>query len=266
MIIYKIKNSLIKENEIRQKFNEELKEYFKGKVNDIQFGISNNILSFFEWDDIKGNFDIYGDKYYTNIKLEEGNFISKNKNDSKISNINIEYINNIFPEDNYQQKMLYHLNNKILEYKSEINKLTNIIENKNNEFKQLKYNMDQINDLFNDLYRNIQNEKNDKNNNSEENSGIKKKNKIFNPLYDELNDEMNEEESFAIKDNDDSISSKDKIKINENNNNIFLTLEQTFIIKKTRFNYFTNILSLKNEEYNKLFSLYNSLKMSLEDK
>jgi hypothetical protein len=266
MIIYKIKNSLIKENEIRQKFNEELKEYFKGKVNDIQFGISNNILSFFEWDDIKGNFDIYGDKYYTNIKLEEGNFISKNKNDSKISNINIEYINNIFPEDNYQQKMLYHLNNKILEYKSEINKLTNIIENKNNEFKQLKYNMDQINDLFNDLYRNIQNEKNDKNNNSEENSGIKKKNKIFNPLYDELNDEMNEEESFAIKDNDDSISSKDKIKINENNNNIFLTLEQTFIIKKTIFNYFTNILSLKNEEYNKLFSLYNSLKMSLEDK
>ena len=117
-IYFKIKNSLIKENEIRQKFNEELKEYFKGKVNDIQFGISNNILSFFEWDDIKGNFDIYGDKYYTNIKLEEGNFISKNKNDSKISNINIEYINNIFPEDNYQQKMLYHLNNKILEYKS----------------------------------------------------------------------------------------------------------------------------------------------------
>ena len=120
--------------------------------------------------------------------------------------------------------------------------------------------------IVNDLYRNIQNEKNDKNNNSEENSGIKKKNKIFNPLYDELNDEMNEEESFAIKDNDDSISSKDKIKINENNNNIFLTLEQTFIIKKTIFNYFTNILSLKNEEYNKLFSLYNSLKMSLEDK
>ena len=61
-----MKSSLIKENEIRQKFNDELKEYFKGKVNDIKFGISSDILSFFEWDNIKGNFDIYGDKYYTN--------------------------------------------------------------------------------------------------------------------------------------------------------------------------------------------------------
>ena len=119
--------------------------------------------------------------------------------------------------------------------------------------------------LFNDLYKSIQNKKNDKNN-SEENSGIKKKNKIFNPLYDEMNDEIDEEESFAIKDNNDSISSNDKIKNNKNNDNIFLTLEQAFVIKKTFFNYFTNLLSIKNEEYNKLFSLYNSLKMSLEDK
>ena len=268
MIIYKMKRSLIKENEIRQKFNDELKEYFKGKVNDIKFGISSDILSFFEWDNIKGNFDIYGDKYYTNIKIEESdlnNFISKNKIASALSNKNIEYINNIFQEDNFQQEMLYHLNNKILEYKSEINQLTNNLENKNNEFKQLKYNMGQINNLFNDLYKSIQNKKNDKNN-SEENSGIKKKNKIFNPLYDEMNDEIDEEESFAIKDNNDSISSNDKIKNNKNNDNIFLTLEQAFVIKKTFFNYFTNLLSIKNEEYNKLFSLYNSLKMSLEDK
>ena len=53
---------------------------------------------------------------------------------------------------------------------------------------------------------------------------------------------------------------------NNENNDTYLTLEQTFIIKKTFFNYFTNLLSMKNEEYNKLFALYNSLKMSLEDK
>ena len=40
-----MKKSLSKENEIRQKFNEELKGYFNGKVNDEQFGISNSILS-----------------------------------------------------------------------------------------------------------------------------------------------------------------------------------------------------------------------------
>ena len=161
--------------------------------------------------------------------------------------------------------MIYNLNKKILEHKSEINQLTKNLENKNNEFKQLKFNIDQINNIFNDINKN-----NDKNN-SEENSGIKKENKIFNPLYDEINEDMNEEESFAIKDNDDSLSSnednkKNDVKIHENNSDIFLSLEQTFVIKKTFFNYFTNLLSLKNEEYNRLFSLYNSLKMSLEDK
>ena len=59
--------------------------------------------------------------------------------------------------------MIYNLNNKILEYKSEINKLTNIIENKNNEFKQLKYNIDQINNLFNNKNKNIKNENKDSN-------------------------------------------------------------------------------------------------------
>ena len=276
-IIHKIKKSLLKENEIRQKFNEELKNYFNGKVNDNVFGLSNNIISFFEWDDIKGNFDIYGDKNYTNIELKEDELISFNSNNkylSKKSKEKIDYLEDIFSKNYYQQEMIYNLNNKISEYKSEINKLNTVIENKNNEFKQLKYNMEQINNIFNNINKNCQKKYNDTNINTEENSGIKKENKIFNPLYDEINDdeEINEEESFAIKDNNDSVSSNEEIKNKnndndkENNENIFLTLEQTFIIKKTIFNYFTNLLSIKNEEYNKLFSLYNSLKMSLEDK
>ena len=266
--IYKLKKSLKKENEIRQKFNEELKNYFNGKINDKVFGISDSIISYFEWDDIKGSFDIYGDKNYANITLEENElnlFNSNNKNE----------IEDIISRNDFQQEMIYNLNNKILEYKSEINKLTNIIENKNNEFKQLKYNIDQINNLFNNKNKNIKNENKDSNINIYENNSIKKENKIFNPLYDEMTDDndINEEESFAIKDNNndsnssnEDINNKNNINNENNENNIYLSLSQTFIIKKTFFNYFTNLLSIKNEEYNRLFSLYNSLKMSLEDK
>ena len=266
--IYKLKKSLKKENEIRQKFNEELKNYFNGKINDKVFGISDSIISYFEWDDIKGSFDIYGDKNYANITLKEDElnlFNSNNKNE----------IEDIISKNDFQQEMIYNLNNKILEYKSEINKLTNIIENKNNEFKQLKYNIDQINNLFNNKNKNIKNENKDSNINIYENNSIKKENKIFNPLYDEMTDDndINEEESFAIKDNNndsnssnEDINNKNNINNENNGNNIYLSLSQTFIIKKTFFNYFTNLLSIKNEEYNRLFSLYNSLKMSLEDK
>ena len=266
--IYKLKKSLKKENEIRQKFNEELKNYFNGKINDKVFGISDSIISYFEWDDIKGSFDIYGDKNYANITLKEdelNSFNSNNKNE----------IEDIISRNDFQQEMIYNLNNKILEYKSEINKLTNIIENKNNEFKQLKYNIDQINNLFNNKNKNIKNENKDSNINIYENNSIKKENKIFNPLYDEMTDDndINEEESFAIKDNNndsnssnEDINNKNNINNENNENNIYLSLSQTFIIKKTFFNYFTNLLSIKNEEYNRLFSLYNSLKMSLEDK
>ena len=266
--IYKLKKSLKKENEIRQKFNEELKSYFNGKINDKVFGISDSIISYFEWDDIKGSFDIYGDKNYANITLKEDElnlFNSNNKNE----------IEDIISKNDFQQEMIYNLNNKILEYKSEINKLTNIIENKNNEFKQLKYNIDQINNLFNNKNKNIKNENKDSNINIYENNSIKKENKIFNPLYDEMTDDndINEEESFAIKDNNndsnssnEDINNKNNINNENNENNIYLSLSQTFIIKKTFFNYFTNLLSIKNEEYNRLFSLYNSLKMSLEDK
>ena len=266
--IYKLKKSLKKENEIRQKFNEELKNYFNDKINDKVFGISDSIISYFEWDDIKGSFDIYGDKNYANITLKEDElnlFNSNNKNE----------IEDIISKNDFQQEMIYNLNNKILEYKSEINKLTNIIENKNNEFKQLKYNIDQINNLFNNKNKNIKNENKDSNINIYENNSIKKENKIFNPLYDEMTDDndINEEESFAIKDNNndsnssnEDINNKNNINNENNENNIYLSLSQTFIIKKTFFNYFTNLLSIKNEEYNRLFSLYNSLKMSLEDK
>ena len=266
--IYKLKKSLKKENEIRQKFNEELKNYFNDKINDKVFGISDSIISYFEWDDIKGSFDIYGDKNYANITLKEDElnlFNSNNKNE----------IEDIISRNVFQQEMIYNLNNKILEYKSEINKLTNIIENKNNEFKQLKYNIDQINNLFNNKNKNIKNENKDSNINIYENNSIKKENKIFNPLYDEMTDDndINEEESFAIKDNNndsnssnEDINNKNNINNENNENNIYLSLSQTFIIKKTFFNYFTNLLSIKNEEYNRLFSLYNSLKMSLEDK
>ena len=273
-IIYKLKKSLLKENEIRQKFNDELKKYFSEKVENNMFGTSNSIISFFEWDEIKGSFDIYGDKYYTTIEIEEDElnyFISNNKFNPKISSKSIDFTDDIFSHNYFQHEMIYHLNNKILEYKSEINQLTQKIENKNNEFKQLKYNIDQINNLFNDINKKIQNKIKNNIITTDENSGIKKENKIFNPLYDESNDDINEEESFAIKDNNYSMSSNEDIKnannINNNeNNDTYLTLEQTFIIKKTFFNYFTNLLSMKNEEYNKLFALYNSLKMSLEDK
>lgn len=272
-IIYKLKKSLIKENEIRQKFNEEIKNYFNGKINDNVFGMSNNIISYFEWDDIKGSFDIYGDKNYSNITLEEdelNHFNSNKKYD--LSKEKLIYLDDIFSKNDFQQEMIYNLNNKILEYKSEINKLTNIIENKNKEFKQLKYNIEQINNLFNNKNKNIKYENRDIKIKKEESNGIKKENKIFNPLYDEMTDDndINEEESFAIKDNNNDSNSSiedDKNKNNINNeNNIYLSLEQTFIIKKTFFNYFTNLLSIKNEEYNKLFSLYNSLRMSIEDK
>ena len=266
--IYKLKKSLKKENEIRQKFNEELKNYFNDKINDKVFGISDSIISYFEWDDIKGSFDIYGDKNYANITLEENElnlFNSNNKNE----------IEDIISRNDFQQEMIYNLNNKILEYKSEINKLTNIIENKNKEFKQLKYNIEQINNLFNNKNKNIKYENRDIEIKKEESNGIKKENKIFNPLYDEMTDDndINEEESFAIKDNNndsnssnEDINNKNNINNENNENNIYLSLSQTFIIKKTFFNYFTNLLSIKNEEYNRLFSLYNSLKMSLEDK
>ena len=272
-IIYKLKKSLIKENEIRQKFNEEIKNYFNGKINDNVFGISNNIISYFEWDDIKGSFDIYGDKNYSNITLEEDelNYFNSNKK-YDLSKEKLIYLDDIFSKNDFQQEMIYNLNNKILEYKSEINKLTNIIENKNKEFKQLKYNIEQINNLFNNKNKNIKYENRDIEIKKEESNGIKKENKIFNPLYDEMTDDndINEEESFAIKDNNNDSNSSiedDKNKnIINNENNIYLSLEQTFIIKKTFFNYFTNLLSIKNEEYNKLFSLYNSLRMSIEDK
>ena len=275
-IIYKLKKSLIKENEIRKKFNEELKNYFNGKINDNIFGLSDSIISYFEWDDIKGSFDIYGDKNYANISLEEeelNHFNPHSKNEIKISKEKLISLDDIISKNDFQQEMIYNLNNKILEYKSEINRLTNIIENKNNEFKQLKYNIDQINNLFNNKNKNNKNENIDANINIEENNSIKKENKIFNPLYDEMTDdnEINEEESFAIKDNNNESNSSIEEDINNKNNinnenNIYLSLDQTFIIKKTFFNYFTNLLSIKNEEYNKLFSLYNSLKMSLEDK
>ena len=136
----------------------------------------------------------------------------------------------------------------------------------------MKYNIEQINNLFNNKNKNIKYENRDIEIKKEESNGIKKENKIFNPLYDEMTDDndINEEESFAIKDNNNDSNSSiedDKNKNNINNeNNIYLSLEQTFIIKKTFFNYFTNLLSIKNEEYNKLFSLYNSLRMSIEDK
>ena len=249
--IYKLKKSLKKENEIRQKFNEELKNYFNDKINDKVFGISDSIISYFEWDDIKGSFDIYGDKNYANITLKEDGlnlFNSNNKNE----------IEDIISRNDFQQEMIYNLNNKILEYKSEINKLTNIIENKNNEFKQLKYNIEQINNLFKNKIKNIKSENKDSNINIYENNCIKKENKIFNPLYDEMTDdnEINEEESFAIKDNNndsnssgEDINNHDNINNENKENNIYLSLSQTFIIKKTFFNYFTNLLSIKNEEY-----------------
>ena len=198
-IIYKLKKSLIKENEIRQKFNEEIKNYFNGKINDNVFGISNNIISYFEWDDIKGSFDIYGDKNYSNITLEEdelNHFNSNKKYD--LSKEKLIYLDDIFSKNDFQQEMIYNLNNKILEYKSEINKLTNIIENKNKEFKQLKYNIEQINNLFNNKNKNIKYENRDIEIKKEESNGIKKENKIFNPLYDEMTDDndINEEESL----------------------------------------------------------------------
>ena len=256
--IYKLKNSLVKENEIRQKFNEELLEYFKGKLTDNKFGMHNNIINFFDWDEIKGNFDVYGDKYYNMIEIKDKDL----KNDSKNRNASLIYDNDfyfnkdIYFENNSQQEMIYNLNKRIIEYKSKIKNLEKYIENKNNEFKELKYNIQQINNFLN-----ILNKDNINKNNLEEkkNNNIKKENTIFNPLYDEII------EDESLNNNSNSLNIDTKKEIN-NKNNISLTIEQTYIIKKSFFNYFTNLLSIKNEEYNKLLSLYNSLQMSIEDK
>ena len=172
-----------------------------------------------------------------------------------------------------QQEMIYHLNNKILEYKSKINEYKKDIENKNDEFKELKFNFEQINNLFNELNKgkvdeNNKDIKNNKNDDKNDSGGIKKENKIFNPLYDEIN----EEEAFII--NNNSISSNEDIhknshkkdSTNDSGDKIFLSLEQTYLIKKSFFNYFTNLLSIKNEEYNKLLTMYNTLQMTIEDK
>ena len=161
-----------------------------------------------------------------------------------------------------------------MEYKSKINEYKKDIENKNDEFKELKFNFEQINNLFNELnkgkldenHKEIKAKKNDDKNDS---NGIKKENKIFNPLYDEIN----EEETFIIN-NNNSISSNEDIQknsnkkdsTNDNGDKIFLSLEQTYLIKKSFFNYFTNLLSIKNEEYNKLLTMYNTLQMTIEDK
>ena len=198
----------------------------------------------------------------------------------------------MFFEYNSQQEMIHHLNNKIVEYKLEIKDLEKNIENKNNEFKELKYNFDQINQFLNNLNKNNVNKSeilyseqktkinsNSYHNNINDNNDIKKSNTIFNPLYDEIN----EEDSFMNNNNNNnnnnisvSSSNEDILKNNKNNNNIintdnynnniFLSLEQTYLIKKSFFNYFTNLLSIKNEEYNKLLSMYNTLQMSIEDK
>ena len=274
--IYKLKKSLIKENEIRQKFNDELTENFNKKLNDNKFGLHNNIMTFFDWEDIKGNFDIYGDKYYNNIEIDENGLNSENNSEKKNWRMSFKMAegeennkDDIYLEYYSQQEMIYLLNNKIMEYKSKIKQLENDLDNKNNEFKELKYNFEQINNILNNLYKNKINK--NSNNSNEKNeindNDIKKENKIFNPLYDEIN----EENSFTNNNlnNNYSISSNEEVQkkpVIQNNNNIYLSLEQTYIIKKSIFNYFTNLLSIKNEEYNKLFSLYNSLQMSIEDK
>ena len=282
--IHKLKKALKSENEIRQKFNEDLAEYFNGKINDNKFGIHNNIISFFDWDDIKGNFDIYGDKYYNNIEIDEEELNYDNINDNKnwkisfmLADGEVNSNDNIYLEYYSQQEMIYHLNKKILEFKSTIKDLEKNIDNKNIEFKELKFNFDQINNVLNNLNKsNIK--KNDifpskqSLNKKKDNNDIKKSNKIFNPLYDEINDEdsfmnnNNNNNNDSISSNEDAQKSiKDNNNNNENFNHIFLSLDQTCLIKKTFFNYFTNLLSIKNEEYNKLLSMYNSLEMSIED-
>ena len=273
--IYKLKKSLIKENEIRQKFNDELTEYFKKKLNDNKFGLHNNIMTFFDWEDIKGNFDVYGDKYYNNIEINENELNNENTSEKKNWRMSFKMAegeennkDDIYLEYYSQQEMIYRLNNKIMEYKSKIKNLENDLENKNNEFKELKYNFEQINNILNNLSKNKIN-KNSNNSNEKNDNDIKKENKIFNPLYDEINDEDSFTNNNNNINNNYSISSNEdgqKSSLNKNNTNIFLSLEQTYIFKKSIFNYFTNLLSIKNEEYNKLFSLYNSLQMSIEDK
>ena len=213
--IIKLKKYIKKENEIRQKFNEELVQYLKDKLNDNQFVIQNNIIAFFEWDDIKGNFDVYGDKYYNNIEIEEEDInremkIKNNMTEMKISlMLSEEEINNKrgMELDYYsQQDLIYILNKKIMEYKSQISNLEKNIENKNNEFKELKFNFEQINNFLNSLYNNNKTDKSSKFISNKNDDDIKKENKIFNPLYDEINDE----DSLVI--DNDSNTSKNSLK------------------------------------------------------
>ena len=122
-------------------------------------GIQNNIITFFDWDDVKGNFDVYGDKYYNNIEIEEDDVkmkIKNNKKDWKISLIlsEGEIINKEDMDLDFysQQEMISRLNSKLMEYKSKISNLEKDIEIKNDEFKELKFNIEQINNFLNSLY------------------------------------------------------------------------------------------------------------------
>ena len=261
--IIKLKNALKKENELRHRFNEELIDRFNSNINDKKLNQNNYLIEFFEWEDIKGNFDIYGDKYFNNVELDNDFYSNKN-------NIQILY------EDNYQNENIFNLNEKIKEYKSENKKLKEKIEIKNKEFISQSNIFNNINNIFNDIMKNKSNDNPfininsniSSSNNKNKKSNLKESNKIFNPLYDELN----EEDSFAnynnCINNINTFSSNDEVKESNSNKNkdIFLSLEQTFLIKKCFFNYFSNLISIKNEQFNKLLSEFNRMQMSLEDK
>ena len=194
-----LKDDIKNENKNRNFYNQKLSEKNNNKlINDFtKNNNNNNIQIFFDWNEIKYNFDIYGDIYYNSINIyenEEEKNNNFNNNNKIIINENIDYNNRIF-----------NLNKEIEKYSFIIKDLKEKIKLKEKTLEEFQNNFKKINYYF------------------------------------------------------------DEIKNNNNNIENNLNFQNTYLIKKTFFEYFTNILTIKNNEINTLNKKYNILFMNIED-
>ena len=212
-------------------------------------------------------------------------------------NINILFLD-IQEEDNYKIyfheykrriNFLQNLKFEIEKIKKEIkneNALRNkfieelSFENKNNDY--IHYNNDiknffewpdiKINiDIFGDNYYQNISVKNHENDNLQ----TKLNERIFELNHINLNSQkeiLKLKEELTLNKNNLLELKKDIIKINENFENIFKknyplnnSIKELFIINKTFFNYYNSILSIKNNEINNYFELYNKISLKNED-
>ena len=194
-----LKDDIKNENKNRNFYNQKLSEKNNNKlINDFtKNNNNNNIQIFFDWNEIKYNFDIYGDIYYNSINIyenEEEKNNNFNNNNKIIINENIDYNNRIF-----------NLNKEIEKYSFIIKDLKEKIKLKEKTLEEFQNNFKKINYYF------------------------------------------------------------DEIKNNNNNIENNFNFQNTYLIKKTFFEYFTNILTIKNNEINTLNKKYNILFMNIED-